>query len=219
LFCLNGGLLVRAADGAGIGVCPIDAQLVSLEHPGLWRYSRDFIARKPDVFVLLFDNVYSTNFRQWIEGSWSSRVRLWATEAGESGDKSLIGCSWEARAGCLAGVSEAGPGKLPPVGPGLTLTRPGTAGASSRRGLLVTAFGRNPYGQGTLLRLWEQVGDSGLCRVQLPAGLKARVGQPCNLRGEPSGPAFPISEQGSFDIPTRAMAPMSVILSANQKEL
>ena len=78
IFCLNGGLLVSGADGSRTGICPIDAQLVSLERPGLWRYSRDFVAHKPDVFVGLFNNVYSTNFAQWIEGSWSSRVRLWA---------------------------------------------------------------------------------------------------------------------------------------------
>ena len=44
LFCLNGGLTVEGADGGRTGICPIDAQLVSLERPGLWRYSRDFVA-------------------------------------------------------------------------------------------------------------------------------------------------------------------------------
>ena len=82
---------------------------MSLEHPGLWRYTRDFVARIPDVFVLLFNNVYSTNFGQWIEGSWSSRVRLWATDETEPGNESLIGGSWEARVNCLAAVSEAAP--------------------------------------------------------------------------------------------------------------
>ena len=72
IFCLNGGLLVNGAEGSRTGICPIDAQLVSLEHPGLWRYSRDFVAHKPDVFVMLFNNVYSTNFAQWIEGSYAS---------------------------------------------------------------------------------------------------------------------------------------------------
>ena len=62
IFCLNGGLLVQGPDANRTGICPIDAQLVSLEHPGLWRCSRDFVAHKPDVFVNLFNNVYSTNF-------------------------------------------------------------------------------------------------------------------------------------------------------------
>jgi hypothetical protein len=211
IFCLNGGLLVKAARGGGTGICPIDSQLVSLEHPGLWRYTRDFVAHKPDVFVLLFDNVYSTNFGQWIDGSWSSRVRLWAIEETESSDESLIGNSWEARVDCLAAASEAAPGKLPPMATGLSITK-ATASASPRRGLLLTAFGRNPYGEGTLLRLWEQVGDSSTCTVQLPSGMKARTAQPCDLRGEITGPPFPISERGTFDVTTKPMAPVSVIL-------
>ena len=208
-----------------MGICPIDAQLVSLEHPGLWRYTRDFVAHKSDVFVLLFDNVYSTNFGQWIDGSWSSRVRLWAIEETESGDESLIGCSWEARVDCLAAVSDADPGKLPAVATGLTITKlapaaqAGTAavGAAPRRGLLLTAFGRNPYGEGTLLRLWDQAGDSGPCTVQLPSGMKARTAQQCNLRGEITGPPLAISERGTFNVTTMPMAPLSVILLGTEK--
>ena len=225
IFCLNGGLLVKAATGGAIGICPIGAQLVSLGRPGLWRYTRDFETRTPDVFVLMFDNVYSTNFGQWIDGSWSSRVRLWAVAETESADESLIGSSWEARVDCLAAVSEAGPGKLPATASGLTIkkTAPATqddgAGstASVRRGLLLTAFGRNPYGEGTLLRLWEQVGDSSTCTVQLPSGMKARTAQPCNLRGEAIGPPLAISERGTFNVTTKPMAPLSVILLGNDK--
>ena len=57
---------------------------------------RDFVARKPDVFVNLFNNVYSTNFAQWIEGSWPLRVRLWVPEPSQLTEESLIGDSWEA---------------------------------------------------------------------------------------------------------------------------
>ncbi|MGA2500639.1 MAG: hypothetical protein ABSH20_23120 [Tepidisphaeraceae bacterium] len=225
IFCLNGGLLVRSAGGSGTGICPIDAQLVSLEHPGLWRYTRDFVARKPDVFVLLFDNVYSTNFRQWIEGSWSSRVRLWATEETETSDESLIGDSWEARMECLAATSEAGAGKLPATATGLTLTKAGpaapppiaAANGSRRRGLLVTAFGPNPYGKGTLLRLWEQAGDSDLCTVQLPAGLHVRAAYLCDLRGQRTGPPLAVSEKGEFSLMIKPMAPASVILEGPEE--
>ena len=213
IFCLNGGLLVKDAEGRGTGLCPLDAQLVCLEHPGLWRYTRDFVAHKPDVFVLLFDNVYSTNFRQWIDGSWSSRVRLWATEKPETNDESLIGNSWEARAECLAAVSEVGSGKLPATGTGLTVTKTGSpAGVPDRRGLLVTAFGPNPYGQGTLLRLWEQTGDSGQFTIQLPAGMPARAARLCDLRGQPVGPPLAISEKGAFTLTINPLAPVNVIL-------
>jgi alpha-mannosidase len=225
IFCLNGGLLVRGAGGSGTGLCPIDAQLVSLEHPGLWRYTRDFVAHKADVFVLMFDNVYSTNFRQWIGGSWSSRVRLWATEGAETSDESLIGDSWEARAECLTAVSEAGAGRLPAEAAGLTLTKAGpaepspraAAGGSRRRGLLVTAFGPNPYGKGTLLRLWEQAGDSDLCMVQLPAGMQARAARPCDLRGQPAASPIPVSEKGAFSLMINPLAPVSVILEGPEE--
>jgi hypothetical protein len=113
IFCLNGGLTVEGAEGDRTGICPIDARLVSLERQGLWHFSRDFVAHKPDVFVMLFNNVYSTNFAQWINGSWSSRVRLWAIDQHESTPSALIGNSWEARVACLAAVSDAAPGEAP----------------------------------------------------------------------------------------------------------
>ncbi len=222
VFCLNGGLLVKGAGGGGTSVCPIDTQLVSLGRPGLWRYTRDFVSRAADVFVSLFNNVYSTNFAQWIEGAWSSRVRLWATEESQTSDESLIGGSWEARLGCLAAVSEAPPGRLPPVAAGLTLTKAGEAaqaGGVGRRGLLVTAFGPNPYGKGTLLRLWEQTGDSGKCTVQLPLGMKARTVQLCDLRGQAIGPSLTVSEKRTCDVAIKPMAPVSVILQGSQKNL
>ena len=142
LFCLNGGLTVEGADGGRTGICPIDAQLVSLERPGLWHYSRDFVAHKPDVFVVLFDNLYSTNFAQWIEGSWSSRVRLWLIEPRESTPSSLIGTSWEARVACLAAVSDAAPGKLPPQATGLAVEKPDLR-RGTRRGRPFPAAGRS----------------------------------------------------------------------------
>ena len=216
LFCLNGGLTVEGADGSRTGICPIDAQLVSLERPGLWHYSRDFVAHKPDVFVALFNNLYSTNFAQWIEGTWSSRVRLWPIDGQKSTAASLIGNSWEARLACLTAVADGARGKLPPQATGLAvymaekLPSPSEIGDP---GPLVTAFGPNPYGEGTLLRLWEQVGDGGAFEVHLPAGMDVGTAQPCDLRGQPTGAAIPVSGKGTFSVTIRSMAPASFILS------
>jgi hypothetical protein len=218
VFCLNGGLTVEGIGNIGrTGICPIDAQLVSLERPGLWRYSRDFVAHKPDVFVMLFNNVYSTNFAQWIDGSWSSRVRLWVIE-GESTASSLIGNSWEARVACLAAVSDAPPGKLPPQATGLAVEKLASLRARVRatadlscRGPLVTAFGVNPYGEGMLLRFWEQAGDGGAFAVHLPRGMKVGTAQPCDLRGQPTGSPITVSD-GVFKAPIGSMAPASFIL-------
>jgi alpha-mannosidase len=209
VFCLNSGLMTTGADGGRIGICPIDSQLVSLEHPGLWRYSRDFVAHKPDVFVNLFNNVYSTNFAQWNDGSWSSRVRIWVPQAGEPTDESLIGSSWEARNACLATASDTPKGgPLPRAESALRIRFPG----SSRRGLLVTAFGPNPYGEGTLLRLWEQTGSGGTCEVVFPGPMRFATAQPCDLRGEPTGEPKRISQQTGLQATIRPMAPMSFIL-------
>ena len=224
IFCLNGGLTVEGADGSRTGICPIDAQLVSLERPGLWRYSRDFVAHKPDVFVMLFNNVYSTNFAQWIEGSWSSRVRLWLPDRRESTPSSLIGNSWEARVPCLAAVSDASPGKLPPQATGLAVEKlasreaPAAAGLSSR-GPLVTAFGPNPYGEGTILRLWEQAGDGGAFAVHLPSGMNVGAAKPCDLRSQPTGSPITVSGQGVFIAKIGPMAPASFILLAPAQAL
>jgi len=48
--------------------------------------------------------------------------------------------------------------------------------------VLVTAFGSNPDGAGTLLRLWETSGKAGSRYVKLPAGLHVKSVQPINLR-------------------------------------
>jgi hypothetical protein len=209
ILCLNGGLVVAGADGGRTGICPVDAQLISLEHRGLWRYSREFVPHKADVFVGLFNNVYSTNFAQWSEGSWSSRVRVWLPQPGQSTAASLIAGSWEARLGCLAAVSDAAPGGLAPSAAGLVLEK---LGGGLPRGLLVTAFGANPYGAGTLLRLWEQAGDSGVYTVRLPQGMKARTAQPCDLRSQPRGAPLAVSGQGTFAVTIHPMAPASFVI-------
>ncbi len=58
--------------------------------------------------------------------------------------------SWESRLGCLAAVSDAVPGELPPSAAGLVVEN---LGSGLPHGLLVTAFGADLYGEGTRLRL------------------------------------------------------------------
>jgi hypothetical protein len=78
----------------------------------------------------------------------------------------------------------------------------------------VTAFGPNPYGEGTLLRLWDQTGNAGTRTIGIPAGLKARTAQPCDLRGQAAGSPIEISSRGTFDVTIPHMAPASLILQA-----
>jgi len=200
LFGVNSGFTITDPHGRGIGFCALDHPLMSLGEPGCWNYSLDYLPKKPIAYVNLFNNQWTTNFRYWNSGTWTSRVRLWPITRADA-DAALVTPSLEARSPLLAAVADGAPGKLPPTQRGLEL---------SRKGVQVTAFGANPDGEGTVLRLWELAGKSGPCRVTLPGGFNARVAQPVNLRGEPAGKPIRIA-QGQFNIELRAFAPASFV--------
>jgi hypothetical protein len=187
--------------GVGVGLCPLDSSCVSLDEPGLWKFALDYTPKKPSVYVNLYNNEWNTNFPEWQDGSWTSRVRFWLTSAGGLA-KDLIVPSWEARLPLLAAVANAPGGSLPKEREGLSLSQPG---------VLVTAFGQNPDGEGLLLRLWEQSGYNGPCTVRLPRELKVSAARPVNLRGESAGASVPV-HSGKFVVPMRAFAPHSFIL-------
>ena len=201
LFCLASGMTVSSPGGDGVGLCPVDSPLVSIGRPGVYQFSREFGARDPVLFVNLFNNAWGTNFQQWTKGSLSSRVRLWSIE-GKGPEAELLTPGWEARSGCLAAFFDGPAGKLPLSRTGLQL---------SRRGVLLTAFGANPDGDGILLRLWEQAGRDGDCRVRLPDGMNATRAQPCDLRGRASGDRIEIRD-GAFEVLLTHYAPASFIL-------
>ncbi|MEN6604079.1 MAG: hypothetical protein ABFD86_16850 [Bryobacteraceae bacterium] len=202
LYCLNSGMAVVNPQGKGVGLCPIDSPLVSLEHPGIYKYTRDFLPAKPLVFLNLYNNQYSTNFAQWIRGSWSSRVRVWPIEKYDA-TESVLEPSEEARVPLLAAAFEGGAVSLPAVQAGLEL---------SRRGVAITAFGQNPDGEGLILRLWEQAGLDGLCTVRLSGAFKAASVQPCDLRGRPAGKPLKVVNH-RFTVPLRHNAPVSLLLN------
>ena len=93
-------------------------------------------------------------------------------------------------------------GKLPASQQGLEL---------SQKGVLVTAFGTNPDGPGTLLRLWEYAGNSGACRVRLPSGMNAKTVQPVDLRGGSFGSPIAVAD-GVLEIPLHGFAPASFVI-------
>lgn len=174
---------------------------MSLGQPGGWSYARTFRAGSPTVFVNLFNNQWSTNFALWNGGTWTSRVRIWPAEDG-SADLAMITRSWEARQPALAAIVDAPAGPLPVSQPGVEVSMPG---------VLVTAFGANPDGRGTLLRLWEQAGRRGVCRVRLPGGTAAKHVQPVDLRGRPVGKTRAVRE-GEIIANMEPFAPVSLLL-------
>ncbi len=201
LLAVNTGVTITDAEGRGVGICPLDSPLVSLDRPGLFRYSPDFVPDRPVVFIDLFNNQWTTNFRLWNSGTWTSRVRIWPIDRYQP-ESSLIAPALEARYPLQATWADGPGGKLPTTQAGLEL---------SRKGVLVTAFGRNPDGPGIVLRLWEYAGSSGACRIHLPAGIDVEQVQPVNLRGEPAGAPIPV-EQSMFTAHLSAFAPASFVM-------
>ena len=206
LLCLNSGMTVTGTDGFGVGLCPLDSPLVSLDEPGLWKYSVHYTPKRARVFVNLYNNQWDTNFPLWQEGSWSSRIRLWIVRSRDDEEKNLITPSWEARMPLAGAFADGAGGKLPAMSSGLEL---------SRRGVLVTSFGADPYSDKILLRVWEAAGDSGKLTVKLPAGLDATQALPVNLRGEPEGKPVKI-KNGSFQFKLPAFAPASFVFNTRQ---
>ena len=96
-------------------------------------------------------------------------------------------------------------GTLPLSQSGLELSRPG---------IMITAFGPNPDGDGLVLRLWEQAGQSGSVTAKLSPGLRVKTMQPVDLRGQPAGRPIPVKRE-TFTTPLDAFAPASFTLVAS----
>jgi hypothetical protein len=199
---LNTGMAVIDKAGRGFGLCSPDAPGVSLDRPGLWRYSGYFIPEKPNVFVNLYNNQWSTNFTEWVEGSWSARMYVWVVDRFDNGG-SIVVPSEELRVPLKAVLADGPAGKLPVVDSGISL---------SKKGVLVTAFGKNPDGAGTLLRLWEQTDVGGKCRITLPAQAAFTSARMCDLRGVKTAmKAYPIVN-ASFEVELHPYQPLSLLL-------
>jgi hypothetical protein len=173
---------------------------VSLDAPGLWQFALDYTPRQPNVFVNLYNNEWNTNFPEWQDGTWASRVRVWPTAKDATTAEALIVPAWEARLPLLAAAADGPAGSLPPTQSGLQL---------SRKGVLVTAFGPNPDGEGTVLRVWEQAGVTNELTVTLPGNFRSAT--PVTLRGEALGEPLPVRDC-VLTFPLKAYAPASFIL-------
>lgn len=208
LFAVDTGIAVFGANGRGFGICPLDSPLVSLGEPGGWKYTTNATPKRAAVFVNLFNNQWTTNFRFWNEGTWTSRIRIWMFDQYDPW-KSLIKPSLEARYPLQAAVADGPAGSLP-----LSASNHKTnmAGLYVSGGALVSAFGANPDGAGTLLRFWETSGKAGAHFVRLPDGLKTKSVQPVNLRGVPVGKPIAVKD-GVFELNLRAFAPFSCLLN------
>jgi len=191
IYAVGAGLTITGSDGASVSLCPMDHPLISLGEPGIWKFSLDFVPKKPVVFLNLYNNQWNTNYRYWYPGTWSSRVRIWF------GDQ-LVVSALEAMLPLMASVGSGARGSLPSSQSGISVSRPG---------VVVTALNQNSDGKVTL-RLWELAGESGKVTVELPSGSLARIARPVDLRGNSVGPPIAI-QSGSFGFFLTSFAPAS----------
>lgn len=192
LMAVTSGIAVTGTNGVGAGLSAVDSPLISLGEPGIWKYSLEDVRRKPAVFVNLYNNMWNTNFPLWQDGSWSEKVRIWGTGGKAGQTEELVSKAWESRLPLLTGIADGGKGTLPIRQEGLSV---------SGKGALVTAFGANPDGAGTVLRLWEQAGVAGNITVSFPGKAKFTRATPIDLRGQTTGkPVRIINNKFSFSL-------------------
>lgn len=203
---INTGVAVYdAVSGAGAALCPQDSPLVSLGEPGEYKFDKRYEPDKPYVYVNLYNNQWRTNFAAWIGDGrrMTSRIRLWAFDQFTS-EAALYSPAMETRVPLAAARSTARPGTLPPAQAGIAL---------SRKGVAVTAFGPNPDGPGTVLRVWEQGGVGGDLSVTLPSGAQWTEAKPVSLRGEDLSDHAPLKiTNAQLTFPLGAYAPASFVL-------
>ena len=87
----------RSLDRSGIAFCPFDHCLISLDRPGIWKFTKDFIPVKPVIYLNLYNNQWNTNYRYWYPGTWSSKVRIWTFTKNSTVESRLVTPSLEAR--------------------------------------------------------------------------------------------------------------------------
>lgn len=75
LYCIEDFL---CAQGSGDGLCLLseDAPLFSIGETGIYTYRKQYEAHDPILYCNLFNNMWGTNFPQWISGSLDFRFTL-----------------------------------------------------------------------------------------------------------------------------------------------
>ena len=204
LWWVNNGVAVYNGNtGEGVGICSPDAPVVSLGEPGEYKFDKRYEPTKPYVYLNLYNNQWRTNFPAWIGNGqrMSARVRIWTFDKFTT-ESSLYSPAMESRVPLQVACSKVKNGKLPVTRQGISL---------SRKGIAVTAFGPNPDGEGTVLRVWEQSGISGSCTLKLPEGIKIKTVQPVDLRGRIEGKPIKVMN-GEFTFDLKSYAPASFLL-------
>jgi len=199
-YFLNTSMTIFDAEKNGIALnCPASPG-VSIDNPGLFKFSGKKNLTTGKVFVNLYNNQWGTNFTEWIEGSFSSKMYIWSYTNYDA-EKSFITPSEETRVPLEGVFYDGKAGEKPLAQKGVSL---------SRKGILVTAFYKSK--EGTILRLWEQAGKEGTCVVSLIKGNGFKRAYPCDLRNRVIDDKGVEIVNDSFSIQMNANQPASFIL-------
>jgi hypothetical protein len=201
-FFLNTSMTMFDETGTGYALNSPSSPGISIGERGLYKFSgkKDPVGSR--VYVNLYNTQWGTNFAEWIEGSFSSKLYIWSY-SGYDPEKSLITPSEETRVPLYAIHLDGTKGTCPLTNQGLAL---------SRKGVLVTAYGKNRDGEGTILRLWEQSGSEVECNISLPPGSKFKMAAECDLRGELTESHEIKITDGQFTASMKANKPATFIL-------
>jgi len=208
-YFLNTAMAMYDKTG-GIGLnCP-HTPGVSIDQPGIGVYSKTRTLSTGTVFSNLYNNVWGTNFTEWVEGSHAAKFYIWSYKNYDA-ESSFITPAEETRTPLSAafyaptGLSFAHnyetSGELPNMQSGVTL---------DRKGILVTSF--NKKGAEATVRFWEEAGRSGKCKVTLPKNASFKKAYLCNLRGEQMDKNGIVIANNSFAFDIGANQPRTFIL-------
>jgi len=205
---LRTGIAVFGNDGYGVGICPMETPLVSLDKPGGWQFSTEFVPKKANVFFNLFNNQWTTNFRLWNSDDITASFVLWTFDKYDS-ESSLITPSLETLALNCATHVHIKDAEIAQWTRGITV---------NRKGIYITAFGKDVDTGELMLRFWEMAGlgkDVPDVEITLPPGMQAENVVPCDLRGRPVAPPIRVRE-GKLTIPIKPYAPVNLRIEGHR---
>jgi hypothetical protein len=208
-YFLNTAMAMYDANG-GVGLnCP-HTPGISIDEPGIGKFSATKTLTTGTVLSNLYNNVWGTNFTEWIDGAHAAKFYVWSYK-NYNAESSLITPAEETRTPlCAAFYAPTGmayaynyetTGELPNTQSGLEI---------NRKGVLVTSF--NKKGNEAVIRFWEEAGSAGTCTVKLPKNIAYKKAYLCDLRGRPlDDKGIPVLNH-SFSFEIGANQPRTFIL-------
>ncbi|NML40372.1 hypothetical protein HHL17_24460 [Chitinophaga sp. G-6-1-13] len=208
-YFLNTAMAMYDKNG-GIGLnCP-HTPGVSIDQPGIGVYSKTRTLHTGTVLSNLYNNVWGTNFTEWIEGAHAAKFYVWSYKTYDPASN-FISPAEETRTPLSAAFyaptdlsyahNYKTEGALPNTQGGIRV---------DRKGVLVTSF--NKKEQEATVRFWEEAGIPGKCKVTLPGQATFKKAYPCNLRGVPLDDNYISVVDNSFSFEIGANQPRTFIL-------